>query len=251
VARAIANLPPPRLRVPTDTPRAIPKGLLAGSLRANGTITGSLDRFSLEGIASGSGLVVQGNSVRHFSANYAWLDARTKKSAVAGQLRADTVSAFGFAFDSLTTDLTYAAPNGTLAFRVRQGTERDYGINGDFTLDKARNELRLRDVALRFDSTTWRSTHPASIRFGASGVEVVNLELRDGPNRRIYANGLLPTKGTANFDLQVTDFESSTSFAARTTMLSCRRSTAPSPMRTGSSRPTRARWTRPAGYWPR
>ena len=206
VARAIANLPAPQLRVPSDTPRALPKGLLAGSLRANGTITGSLDRFSVEGTASGTGLIVQGNSVRHFNANYAWLDARSKKSAVAAQVRADTISAYGFAFDSLTTDLTYAAPNGTLAFRVRQGTERDYGINGDFTLNTSRNEIRLRDVALRFDTTTWRSTHPSTVRFGANGVEVVGLELIAGPNRRIYANGLLPTKGTANFDVQVTDF---------------------------------------------
>ena len=206
VARAIAKLPPPQLRIPNDTPRAIPKGLLAGSLRADGTITGSLDRFSLEGTASGAGIIVQGNSVRHFTANYAWLDARTKKSALAAQVRGDTISAYGFAFDSLTTDLKYAAPNGTLAFRVRQGTERDYGINGDFTINTSRNELRLHDVALRFDTTTWRSTHASTIRFGASGVEVVNLELSAGPSRRIYANGLLPTKGTANFDLQVTDF---------------------------------------------
>jgi hypothetical protein len=206
VARAIANLPPPQLRIPTDTPRAIPKGLLAGSLRADGTITGSLDKFSLEGTASGAGIIVQGNSVRHFNANYAWLDARTKKSAIAAQVRADTISAHGFAFDSLTTDLRYAAPNGTLAFRVRQGTERDYAINGDFTVNTSRNELRLHDVALRFDTTSWRSTHASTIRFGASGVEVVNLELSAGAGRRIYANGLLPTKGTANFDLQVTDF---------------------------------------------
>ena len=206
IQRAIANLPPPQLRLPSDTPRAIPKGLLAGSLRANGTITGSIDRFSLDGTASGSGVVVQGNAVRHFDATYSVRDARAKATTVIARLRADTVSAFGFAFDSLAGDLRYLAPNGTVAFRVRQGSQRDYALNGDFTLDKARNELRLKDVALRFDSTTWRTTHPATFRFGASGIEVVNLELRDGITRRIYANGLLPTKGNANFDLAVTDF---------------------------------------------
>ena len=206
VQRAIADLPPPQLRLPSDMPRPIPKGLLAGSLKANGTIRGSLDRFSLEGSATGDSLVIQGNSVRHVNATYRWLDARTKHSTVNASVRADTVSAFGFAFDSLAGDLGYLAPNGTLAFRVRQGNQRDYALNGDFTLDKARNELRLKDVALRFDSTTWKTTRPASVRFGTAGIEVVNLELRDGPTRRIYANGLLPTKGTANFDLQVTDF---------------------------------------------
>jgi len=37
-------------------------------------------------------------------------------------------------------------------------------------------------------------------------VEVVNLELRSGPGQRIYANGLLPTQGRANFDLEVENF---------------------------------------------
>ncbi len=207
IPRAIqGGTPPPPLRVATDTPRAIPKGLLAGNLRATGTVTGSVARFDLQGSASGSGLVVRGNAARHLQATYSWIDARTKRSKMNVAVRADTVSAFGFAFDSLAGDLSYLAPSGTIALRVRQGFERDYGLKGEFTLDKARNEVRLADLALRFDSTTWQSTHPAAIRFGPSGVEVVNLELRSGPTRRIYANGLLPTKGVANFDLEVTDF---------------------------------------------
>ena len=206
VERAVRGAPPVQIRIPSDTPRAIPKDLLAGSLRASGKITGSIDRFSVEGTASGAGLVVQGNAAKHFNSTYSLADVRTKSSKISASLRADTVSAFGFAFDSLAGDLTYLAPNGNLAIRVRQGFERDYSLGGDFTIDKARNELRLAEVVLRFDSTTWKSTHPSSIRFGTSGVEVVNLELRSGPSRRIYANGLLPTKGTANFDLEVTDF---------------------------------------------
>ncbi|MEO8335614.1 MAG: translocation/assembly module TamB domain-containing protein [bacterium] len=206
VLRAIANLPPVTLRVPSDTPTAIPKNLLEGSLKAKGTITGSIDRFNLEGDASGTALIVQGNSAAHVEATYSWIDATTKSSKVTASIRADTVSALGFAFDNVSADFTYLAPNGTMKIGVRQGTQRDYSLEGDFTLDKDRNELRLKDVALRFDSTTWKSTRASSVRFGAAGIEVVNLELTSGPGRRIFANGLLPTKGTANFDLEVTDF---------------------------------------------
>jgi translocation and assembly module TamB len=205
VARAIRGLPPARVQV--DTPRAIPRSLLAGSLRATGTITGSVDHFSLQGTANGTGLVVRGNSARHVAATYSWTDARTSNSKMSVALSGDTISAFGFALDSISGDLSYLKPNGTIALRIRQGAEQDYALRGDFTLDKARNELRLADMALRFDSTTWNSTHPAAIRWGGSGVEVVNLELRSGATSRIYANGLLPTKGVANFDLSVTDFE--------------------------------------------
>lgn len=204
VARAASGAPPVRLQV--DTPRAIPRGIVSGSLRASGTVTGSVDRFTLQGTASGSGLIVRGNAAQHVEAAYSWVDARTARSRLSVDLRGDTLSAFGFAFDSLAAQLSYTAPRGTVALRVRQAQERDYSLRGDFTVDRARSELRLADVLLRFDSTLWRSPHPATLRFGSAGVEVVNFELLSGPGRRIYANGLLPTKGRANFDLEVTDF---------------------------------------------
>ncbi|MEO7454689.1 MAG: translocation/assembly module TamB domain-containing protein [Gemmatimonadaceae bacterium] len=207
VERAMRNAAPEPLRIPTDTPRAIPKDLLAGSLSAKGTITGSVDRFSLEGTAEATGLVVQGNSAKHLSAEYNVIDARTKSSKLGAKVSADSISAYGFVFDSLNAEVGYVAPNGTMSIAVRQGAQRDYSLAGDFTLDKARNVLSLSKVALRFDSTTWASSHSSSIHWGTAGIEVLNLELTSGVGRRIYANGLLPTKGTANFDLAVSDFE--------------------------------------------
>ncbi len=208
VARAVANLPPVQLRIPTDTPRAIPRDVLAGKLVDSGTVTGSVTRFSVTGDAVGHGLIVRGNAASSLHATYALTDVRTKQMKITANLTADTVSAYGFAFDRLTTALSYNAPSGTIAMHVFQGAQSEYAFNGSFTVDKARNELRLSDVSLRFDSTTeWKSTHASAIRFGTNGVEVVNLELVNGPGRRIYANGLLPTKGSANFDLQVTDFD--------------------------------------------
>ena len=205
VARAISGAPPSRVQV--DTPRAIPRNAVAGSLRANGTISGSLDRFTLQGNLAGTGLIVRGSAARHLSATYGWVDARTSRAKMNVSLAADTVSAYGFAFDSMVGDLSYLKPNGTVALRIRQGSERDYALRGDFTLDNARNELRLADVTLRFDTTTWRTTHPSAVRWGGRGIEVVNLELRNGPSRRMYANGLLPTSGAAHFDLSVTNFD--------------------------------------------
>src|SRR5260221_8653843 len=116
---------------------------------------------------------VRGNAARHLSATYAWTDARTKSSALETTVNADTVSAFGFAFDSLTGTVHYLAPSGSVALRVRQGGLRSYSLDGDFTLDKARSDLRLADVTLRFDTTAWRSTHPSVVHWGTQGIEVV------------------------------------------------------------------------------
>jgi translocation and assembly module TamB len=205
VTRAISGAAPIRLRV--DTPTAIPRSVLAGSLRAAGTITGSVERFNLQGTAEAAGLVVRGNSVRHAATTYSWTDAQTPQAKMTVALRADTISAFGFAFDSLSTDVSYLKPNGTASIRVRQANERDYALSGEFTLDTLRSEVRLADVALRFDtSNVWRSTGRSAVRWGRRGIEIVNLELRSGPTGRIYANGLLPTEGRAAFDVAVNDF---------------------------------------------
>ncbi|HEY2027164.1 MAG TPA: translocation/assembly module TamB domain-containing protein, partial [Gemmatimonadaceae bacterium] len=205
VARAISGAPPPRAQV--DTPRAIPRNALAGSLSASGTVTGSVSRFSLTGSAKGNGLIVRGNSARHVAATYSWTDARTARSKMNVALSGDTITAYGFAFDSLAGELSYLKPNGTVALYIRQGSQRDYALRGEFTLDTVRSELRLADVTLRFDSTTWHTPHSAAVRWGGAGIQVVNFELLSDPNRRIYANGLLPTSGRANFDLSVTNFD--------------------------------------------
>ena len=47
---------------------------------------------------------------------------------------------------------------------------------------------------------------PASLRWGGPGVVVSDFELRDRGNGRIYANGLLPTEGVADFRLDVDEF---------------------------------------------
>ena len=206
VQRAISGARPSSVRVPTDTPRAIPRNVLAGALKAAGTISGSVNRFSVRGSANGTGLIVRGNAARHIAATYGWEDARTARSKLTVALAGDTISAFGFSFDSLAGDLSYLAPGGTLALRIRQSSERDYAVQGDFVLHADHNEVHLSGIALRFDTTTWRTTHPSTVRWGGRGIEVVNLELRSGPGQRIFANGLLPTEGRANFDLAIENF---------------------------------------------
>jgi translocation and assembly module TamB len=206
VQRAISGLPPAAVRIPVDTPRAIPRSVLAGSLRAEGTITGSVQRFTLRGTAAGEGLIVRGNAARHLTATYSWENARTAQSRLNLAVAGDTISAFGFAFDSLAGDVSYLKPGGTVSVRIRQGSQRDYALQGDFVLHADHKEIHLADVALRFDTTAWRSTRPSTIRWGGRGIEVVNLELRSGPGQRIFANGLLPTEGRANFDLEVENF---------------------------------------------
>src|SRR5204863_145384 len=98
---------------------------------ANGLAT--VARFNMQGSANATGLVVRGNAARHVAVTYGWTDARTPQSKVTVTARGDTISALGFAFDSLAADLSYRKPNGSVGVRVRQSDERDYALSGDFT----------------------------------------------------------------------------------------------------------------------
>src|SRR4029079_8532105 len=99
--------------------------------------------------------------------------------------------------------LTYQKPKGTLNLVVNQDNARTYAADAAFTLDKVRNELTLNDLKLQMDTSVWASTHAAALHWGQAGVDVQNLELRNGGNGRIYVNGFVPKQGSANLDIAV------------------------------------------------
>ncbi len=201
VERAISGAAVRRAAV--DTPTAVPKNELSGSLRADGVATGNIRNFSLKGTASGSDIVARGNTVGSFTADYDWINARTPQSQVRVDAQARAVRAAGFALDSVGAKLTYHKPEGTLQVVVNQDNSRTYSADAAFTLDKIRNELKLNALKLQFDTSVWASSRVASLHWGQAGVDVDKLELRNGQNGRIYVNGFIPKEGSANLDLAV------------------------------------------------
>lgn len=196
----------PRLVV--DTPKATPIAL-KGKVRIGGQLTGNLQRFDTRGRLGASGLDVHGIAADTVMSEFAWTNARTPASQIAVALAGKNVVAGGFAFDSLRTNATYRGQDrgGRVELVVRQGDERDYGLKGDFFLRPDNRELRIANMQLRFDTTVWQATHPASIQSRPQGIAVQNLELRSGPSSRIYANGLLPSSGVGNFEVAIDNFQ--------------------------------------------
>ncbi|HEV7839704.1 MAG TPA: translocation/assembly module TamB domain-containing protein [Gemmatimonadaceae bacterium] len=201
VERAITGRALPRTVV--DTPQTVRKNALSGSVRADGVVTGNIKNFSAKGTASGSNIVAQGNTVGAFTADYDWINARTPQSQVKVNAQARAVRAAGFDLDSVGAKLTYQKPNGTAEIVVNQDNSRTYTANAAFTLDKIRNELKLNNLRLQFDTSVWASTRVAALHWGQAGIDVENLELRNGPTGRIYVNGFIPKQGNANLDIAV------------------------------------------------
>ena len=204
VERAVTGrtLPP----VVVDTPRVVPNNILSGTVRADGVATGNIRNFGLRGTASGQDVIARGNTVKSFTADYEWLNARTPSSSVKVNAVASSVVAAGFEMDSVTAKIGYQKPRGTADITIRQDNERNYSINADYLLNKDRNEVRLNNLALQFDTTLWKSTQASTIHWGAKGVDVEHLELRNRANGRIFLDGLIPKEGPASFQLAVDNF---------------------------------------------
>ncbi|MDB4878312.1 MAG: hypothetical protein JWM41_4758 [Gemmatimonadetes bacterium] len=202
--RMINGRPAPRLAM--TVPQPVPGDTISGKVYAAGTLRGNLYDFDLRGRAGGENVVARGNFVRRFQSEYAWINARTPQATLAVGLEADSLTAMGFAFDTLSARVTYKSPGGHIELAVTQGDNREYGAKGDYALYTDRKELRLADMTFRFDTAYWSMPHPGMVQWGGPGIQVTNFELRNRTNGRVYANGLLPTSGVANFNLEVDNF---------------------------------------------
>ena len=101
---------------------------------AEGTLSGNIYEFDLRGRAAGAKVVARGNFVRRFASEYAWMNARTPQAKVAIGVDADSVSAMGFAFDTVNVRATYSSAGGHVELVRGSGPE-----------SRLRPEGRLRD----------------------------------------------------------------------------------------------------------
>jgi translocation and assembly module TamB len=202
--RMLSGRPAPALKV--SLPQPVPADTISGTAYAAGKLSGNLYDFDLRGRAGGENVVARGNFVRRFQSEYAWTNARTPRAMLAVGLDAGGVSAMGFGFDTLSARVTYRSPGGRIELAVTQGGDRQYGVKGDYALYTDRKELRLADMTFRFDTAYWSMPHPGLIQWGGPGIQVTNFELRNRTNGRVYADGLLPTSGVADFRLDVDNF---------------------------------------------
>lgn len=197
---------PPVTRAPVDSPRAIPRNILAGTLRADGIATGNIHDFGLDGTASGENIVARGHSIQRVRAEYEWTNALSPQSRLDITASGALATIGGFDLDSLHTRLTYRKPNGTAELLIVQNATDQYGFNADYVLNNVRNELRLNRATLRFDTTAWVSTGPSTFHWGQAGVDIERLELRNSTNGRIFVDGLIPREGRANLEIAVDNF---------------------------------------------
>lgn len=202
--RAISGNPGPRLVV--KTPQPVPSDTISGKAYAAGHVRGNLYDFDIAGRAGGENVVVRGNSIAQFTTEYTWTHARTPQALANVKLNASGVTAMGFGFDSVNATVSYASPGGHIDVAVLQSGNRRYGADGDYELHTDQKVLRLANMKFELDTAVWMLTHPSTVQWGGPGLRVTDLELRNRGSGRVYANGLLPTDGVADFRIDVDNF---------------------------------------------
>jgi translocation and assembly module TamB len=183
----------------------IPRDTVAGSFEAEGVLRGNVETFDLLGTVEVEDLAVGGNFIGWGEAEYAWIQRGVATPTMEVDASARRLLIEGFALDSA---LAYVRHRGD-----RQGTGRavlaawqndatDYRADAEYTLALGRGEVRLHDLALRFDTINWHTTQPGVINWSGDGVEVESLELASDAGGRVFLDGRLPVDDQA--DLHVT-----------------------------------------------
>ncbi|HEX2779701.1 MAG TPA: hypothetical protein VHM30_09390, partial [Gemmatimonadaceae bacterium] len=204
VERAVTGAPAPKLKA--EVPPAVRRDSVSGRLQLAGTIRGALPRFDVRARLAGEKLAGFGSTANAARMDVAWTNARTPQSVLAVGAQLDAASVKGFALDSVDARVSYANNTGQVDFGIWQDHVREYSFAGDYVLHPDHKELHLARTQLRFDTTTWRGTQAAAIRWGSRGIEVRTLELRNSSNGRIFADGFIPTTGNANLRFAIDNF---------------------------------------------
>lgn len=210
VADAVLGADSAMVRGAAGDSAPVPADSLAGRLRAEGTLRGSVAAFDASGSVEVEDLVYGGTRVGRGAAEYEVLGAMTERPDVTLSARAGDVVAAGRAFDRLTVDGEYQGGRygtGRVSVMAVQDPDTDYRLDAEFALSLERNELRLADARLRFDTVTWQTVRPGVVSWGEGGVEVAGLELVSSDGGRIAAEGTLPAEGAADLRLQVENLE--------------------------------------------
>ncbi|MEP6779410.1 MAG: translocation/assembly module TamB domain-containing protein, partial [Gemmatimonadaceae bacterium] len=206
VARA-AGVAPPATPIVIDTPAAFHRDTLAGTVKAEGTVTGSIASFDVKGTATGKNIIALGNTVESAKLKYTWNGVMGDSALADITASADSVGVAGFALDSVTAHITYNKPGGNARVAVFQNSQRDYALNAAYAIFPDRQEIHFDTLRFRFDTTLWASTHAGGISWGHPGVQIDTLELKNNVGGRIFANGKLPSDASADLQLAITKFE--------------------------------------------
>ncbi len=185
-----------------DTLSAIRRDSLAGSIRAEATLRGNLQRLGVEASVRGHSLVARGDAAKSLTAELSSPNVRDRALPLAFRLSADTVQASGYGFEQVRAEGTWT--NRTLAGSVFLGQDArvSYAALGRWERPASGvQHIFLDSLAAQFDTLGWRLAHPASVVLDHGAVAVDSVELRSTSGGQLFADGVVPKSGAVRLDV--------------------------------------------------
>jgi translocation and assembly module TamB len=221
VELAVSGAPLPQAGPPTLAPVdtvPIRHDVLSGHAVAAGVVRGSLARFDVRGRAAAFDIVARRATVRRARVEYAWLRAPDRRAPIIVGVQLDTVAVGAAALDSIDARVVYHQPVGSVVLLVRQRGipsvpdgppthDQEYTVNANLTMTPGGETVTVHSLAMRFDTTFWSASAPATIRWDSSGLSVQGLALSNGGEGHVIADGTIPTHGSAHFRIDVAHFQ--------------------------------------------
>ncbi|HEX7020111.1 MAG TPA: translocation/assembly module TamB domain-containing protein, partial [Gemmatimonadaceae bacterium] len=201
VERAAMGGPPTQLEV--DTLEGIPADSVSGSIRSTGTLSGSIARFVGRGSAEGDSIVLLGNAVRHVEGDFTVAKTDTGIPRIVAGASLAELEAGGFEFDSADIRGTYMGGRGSVQVAIHQERVNEYIAQAEFELNLNGSRVQYDHLALRFDTATWVSARPGRILWGPNGIEIQQVDLRNGETGRIFLDGVIPQSGPLNIAVDI------------------------------------------------
>lgn len=202
-------------------PAPIRRDVIAGSILATGQIEGNIARATATADVRTPGILLNGSQIGAGALVATWRHDTTARDTIDVSGKLTALQLEGFEFDSTRFRLRHvnggtgdadvalflgdSAMESSAAYRVVAAYALPQGARD--------GEVRVRDLRIREDSTTWRSVREGVVRWRGGDIAIDSLELRDGDGKsdsksdstargRIFVNGAIPATEAIHLDVQ-------------------------------------------------
>ena len=187
-----------------DTLPILAQVLVSGAVDGRLTLAGSVEELDVSGQARVRDGQFGGSRIGEAELSFSAPNLLSPRPDVRAQIDAIDVRVVERVFDSVSVRLEYQRPRGSAdLFLVTP--EEDYRARMALEQEDERRTLHLDELVLRFPGERWNLGGPATLSWDPGGLTVRDLRvIRPGVGgMRVRAQGRLPFRGQADFELSV------------------------------------------------
>ncbi|MDB4880596.1 MAG: hypothetical protein JWL60_2042 [Gemmatimonadetes bacterium] len=185
-----------------DTLPGIRRDSMSGSLRAAGTLTGSIPALGVNAQVEGRDLVARGSAIGRLSATLSSANVRSSNRSVVFRGDAETLQLAGYGFEAVEAGGTYAGRRLSGDLRIRQDARTAYAALGSWAHPASGvHDVRLDSLRAQFDTLAWRLAHGAGVRVSGGDITIDSVDLRSSAGGRLFATGVVPKSAPVRLDV--------------------------------------------------